>query len=153
MKKSFYLFVLCTCLVPVISMAAVTKCVNLSSGTTCKAISVSVYGNNVEWRGLCNSINVRGVSKCSSTANTTWYHKVGFINTTSATANNKYCYCKLISPAVSSWVVIGFCTSSSCVMPGGGTASECEQYCAKSCQDELINKDNFRSAIFSGLSD
>ena len=118
---------------------AVTKCVKLTPSTTCPTSS----GNGSNWSATCGGIEIQGVAFCGS-------RKDGSIGATSETVttspnsdNNKNCWCKMVSPAVSSWVFYGSFSS----------AGDCAVRCAGLCGSIARNNSAFRSGLFSGLSD
>ena len=116
---------------------AVTKCVKLTPSTTCTTPS----GSGSNWSATCGGIEIQGVAFCGSTNG-------GSIGTKSETVEsaydyNTYCWCKMVSPAVSSWV---FSYSSP-------HAYQCVDYCASDCVNRALSNFAFRSALFSGLSD
>ena len=120
---------------------AVTKCVKLTSSTTCTSHSGAVGQSN--WSATCGGIEIQGVAFCGSQKGGSIGATTETVTTSSTSNNNKYCWCKMVSPAVSSWVFGGSAPSTdNCV---GGCASSCGY-------DAQINS-TFRSALFSGLSD
>ncbi len=120
---------------------AVTKCVKLTPSTTCKRYSGASDQSN--WSVTCGGIEIQGVAFCGS-QNGSYGAKSETVTTSSTSDdNNKNCWCKMVSPAVSSWVF-------SYSYPYAGTcATSCAGYCASRAQ--LVSA--FRSALFSGLSD
>lgn len=133
--------------------SSVVKCVKLSATTACTTDKTSFIGKP-EWTANCGGITVKGIAKCSSTAGSAYTKHTSIALGTSTTAN-KYCKCKMISPAVSTyWVSVNVCKEMVCISPGMQTAQECETYCAFSCaQDAAVNTDNFRTALFNSLTD
>ncbi len=120
---------------------AVTKCVRLSSSTTC----VRPYGSTGQsnWSATCGGIEIQGVAFCGSQKGGAMGIKSENVTTSSTSDNNKHCWCKMVSPAVSSWV-FGYS------YPYAGTcATSCAGYCASRAQLASV----FRSGLFSGLSD
>ena len=122
--------------------AAVTKCVKLTSSTTCSYANPGNYV--VDWMSYCTtsgtSIIIRGISQCSSTSGSSIGQIAPSLEVSDDT-DEDYCWCKMISPAVSSiWVYArgsGFC------------AYDCAHYCA----NRAANDASFRSALFSNLFD
>ena len=138
MKKHLIIAgIICAASIP--SAYAVTKCVKLTSSTTCMNRSSS--GSN--WSITCGGIAIQGVAFCGSQNGGSFGTKSETVTTSLNSDDNKYCWCKMVSPAVSSWVFGGTSPSTdSCV---GGCASSCGY-------DAQINS-TFRSGLFSGLSD
>ena len=118
---------------------AVTKCVKLTSSTTCTSPS----GNGSNWSVTCGGIEIQGVSFCGSQDG----YAIGATSETVTTGltsdDNKNCWCKMVSPAVSSWVFNRSAPS----------AGNCAYNCAIGCAAYAQGKASFRSALFSGLSD
>ena len=116
---------------------AVTKCVKLTPSTTCTSPS----GNGSNWSVTCGGIEIQGVAFCGSQDGGT----MGAIseNVTTSTDDNKCCWCKMVSPAVSSWV---FNVSAE-------SAGACAYLCAYNCAGRARGNSAWRSALFSGLSD
>ncbi|MBP3316061.1 MAG: hypothetical protein J6L70_00455 [Alphaproteobacteria bacterium] len=93
--------------------------------------------NSSEWLVDISGTFVSGVAYCTkasgSVANNIYR---------SGTYDNKYCWCKMLSPAVSSWV---FSSNLS-------DATNCAKYCSEDCATKMASSD-FRSTMFSTLSD
>ena len=125
---------------------AVTKCVALSSSTTCTSSSAQ-YEYHTDWAATCttNGVNtpISGIGICSSTRGASQYATATELDTSLTSDDNKYCWCRMISPAVSRWGYIGPITS----------ASSCAQYCAYYCAYHVQSYSGFRSALFGSLSD
>ena len=123
---------------------AVTKCVKLTSSTTCSYVGPESYV--VDWTSNCTSsgtsVAISGTSQCSSTSGSSVGQKATALEISGGT-DDKYCWCKMVSPAVSSWVFIYSYTS----------ADECAYDCAYNCANRTQYSSAFRSALFSGLSD
>ena len=124
---------------------AVTKCVKLSSSTTCSYVDPGT--SVVDWTSNCTSsgtsVAISGISQCSSTRGSSNGQKATALEISGGT-DDKYCWCKMVSPAVSSWVFNA---------DGYGSASYCAHYCAGDCATYAANDASIRSALFSGLSD
>ena len=124
--------------------AQVTKCVKLTSSTTCSYLNPG--DNVVDWTSNCTSsgtsVAIRGISQCSSTSGSSAGQTATSLEVSGGT-NAKYCWCKMISPAVSSWVFAN----------ARGTASACASRCAINCADFAASNASFRSALFNYLTD
>ena len=118
---------------------AVTKCVKLTPSTTCTTYS----GNGSNWSATCGSIEIQGVAFCGSQKGGSVGTKSETVTTSLTSNDNRYCWCKMVSPAVSSWVFSS----------GGGSASGCANGCASTCAYDAARIASFRSALFSGLGD
>ena len=140
MKKHLIIAgIICAASIP--PAAAVTKCVALNSSTTCTSSSGVVGQSN--WSATCGGIAIQGVAFCGSQDGGSAGTKSKNVTTSSASDNNKYCWCKMVSPAVSSWV---FSYSPK-------SAGICADNCAYSCASNARGNSAWRSALFSGLSD
>ena len=120
---------------------AVTKCVKLTSSTTCISSSGVVGRSN--WSATCGGIEIQGVAFCGSQKGGSYGAKSETVTTSSTSDDNKYCWCKMVSPAVSSWV-FNYTNAS---------AGLCAAYCSGYCATGARNYSALRSALFSGLSD
>ena len=121
---------------------AVTKCVRLSSSTTCVRPYSSTGQSN--WSATCGGIKIQGVAFCGSQKGGSAGATTESVTTSSNPDNNKYCWCKMVSPAVSSWVFYNYSSTS---------AGYCAYNCAYDCATGARNYSALRSALFSGLSD
>lgn len=126
---------------------AVVQCVGLDAeSTTCT--STSTYGN-ADWSATCTtngtSVPIKGIAMCSNQAADAEYGTSDAITTVSSSSSdttNVNCWCKMIEPAVSSWVFIRT------FMSVGICAYSCSDYCAAYVQ----NLSAFRSALFGSLA-
>ena len=126
--------------------SAVTKCVALNSSTTCTSDDTQ-YRGHTDWAATCTtngvSTPISGIGICSSTEGASRHATATELDTSSTIANNKYCWCKMTSPAVSRWVFYGSTAS----------AGVCARRCAYVCAFDVRNTAAFRSALFGSLSD
>ena len=137
MKKTLLIAgLVCVTIIP--PAAAVTKCVALNSNTTCDTGDGT--SGNVVVNATCTtngtSVDVQIVGSLSSTRGTS----EGETNSAPSSSNRLYCWCKMISPAVSKWVYAYYTTNSS-------------DMCSATCSRYLSFNDDFRNALFSNLSD
>ena len=141
LKTLFLLVIAITFCQPVY---AVTKCVKLTSSTTCTYVNPGY--NVVDWTSNCTtsgtSVAISGISQCSSTSGSSTGQTATSLEISGGT-DDKYCWCKMVSPAVSSWVFYNVY----------GSASFCARNCANFCASSATNDASFRSALFSNLSD
>ena len=143
--KIIRIFVFALCGIgSVFGARAATKCVALTSSTTCAA---STAIGKLEWDATCTTgstnVAISGIAGCSSQSGSV-YQKSDSIPTSSTSDDNIYCWCKMTNPAVSSWL---FADGSI------GSAGDCAAYCANVCARSIQSNATFRSALFSGLSD
>ena len=140
MKKHLIIAgIICAASIP--PAAAVTKCVALNSSTTCTSSSGAPGQSN--WSATCGGIEIQGVAFCGSRNGVFAGTKSENVTTGSTSDDNKYCWCKMVSPAVSRWVF----------HPADTLAGSCAYSCAYLCAADAQGSASFRSALFSGLSD
>ena len=120
--------------------SAVTKCVKLNSSADCYSIGITGESN---WSASCNSVPVAGVAFCGSQNGGSFGATTDAVTASSSSDDNKYCWCKMVSPAVSQWV---FCRAY-------GSAGNCISDCADMCNSYGLYDYSFRSAMFGSLSD
>ena len=121
---------------------AVTKCVKLpSSTTTCTSVTISADDNQSNGTANCDGVNFEFVGFCSSRGGSTGTTAAFLPASSTNSSNNIYCWCKMVSPAVSSWVFFRD-------LPG----ADCYTHCGYNCA-YAINDASFRSGMFGSLSD
>lgn len=123
--------------------SAVQKCVALDLDTTqCTASYAS--NHSTEWSVDCTtdgvSVPITGIATCSRTAGSEEGEFVDTVEMPGSTGE-WYCWCKMISPAVSPWV---YYSSMS--------YSFCWQKCAYYCAQRTAGTYWFREGLFSSLS-
>ena len=125
---------------------AVQKCVALDSSTT-TCTSTSAYGN-ADWSATCTtngtSVPIKGIAMCSNQKTDARYGTSDAITTVSTVADtsNVNCWCKMVEPAVSSWVfLVADSSAGSCVI-------RCSLYCASNAGGDAA----LRSALFGSLA-
>ena len=134
------------CAITTTGAHAVTKCVALNnSGTTCTS-DYSQYQRHTDWAATCTtngvSTPISGIGICSSTEGASEYATATELDRSSTANDNKHCWCRITSPAVSRWVFIYS------RMSAGECAHGCAHYCASRFQAAA-----FRSVLFGSLSD
>ena len=127
------------CAVSIPPAYAVTKCVKLTTSTTC----TNAYSAKSNWSVTCGGVQIQGVAFCGSLDGDSVGTKSGSVTTSSNSDDNRHCWCKMVSPAVSAWVF------NSSGMFAGGCLLDCAYNCAVNAQSNPV----FRSGLFSGLSD
>ena len=125
---------------------AVTKCVALNSTTTeCESLSSTTNGS--EWSATCTTngitTTIRGIGVCSSTPNQSG-NPVTSIQYSTNPSENKECWCRMISPAVSQWVHYFYEYTS---------AEYCAENCSSVCTNYLYNSSYFRGSFFKSMTD
>ena len=133
------------CAITTTGAHAVTKCVALNSSTTCTS-SPTQYQYHTDWADTCTtngvSTPISGIGICSSTKGAYQYATATKLDISSTSDDNKYCWCRMISPAVSRWVYSSY-----------SSAGVCAQLCAANCATNVRDLAAFRSALFRYLSD
>ena len=125
---------------------AVQKCVALDASTT-TCTSTQAYGN-ADWSTTCTtngtSVPIKGIAMCSNQAADAQYGTSDAIKTVSGTTDttNVNCWCKMVEPAVSSWVFLY----------ANASAGGCAISCSASCAVRARSNSAFRSALFSAIS-
>ena len=124
---------------------AVQKCVALdASTTTCTSTPTA---GNADWSATCTtngtSVPIKGIAMCSNQAADAAYGTSDAITTVSSSSDttNVNCWCKMVEPAVSSWVFLYASTS----------AGYCASACSSGCAGYAQRNSAFRSALFSSL--
>lgn len=113
---------------------AAVKCVRLNTNSQCQAAALGKAG----WEGNCGA-SVEGVAICASSSGTT----ASSLTVSQDPTKNGYCWCRLISPAVSQWVYSGLAAYH----------EDCLGDCAEECAATIKSDSTFRTRIFSNLSD
>ena len=134
------------CAITTTGAHAVTKCVALNSSSTTCISSSGQYENRADWAATCTtngvSTPISGIGICSSTSGSSIGQTATELDTSSSD-DNKYCWCKMTSPAVSRGVFTN-------LRPSAGL---CAKYCAYDCATRVQSSAAFRSALFGSLSD
>ncbi len=120
---------------------AVTKCVKLTSSTTCTSVSGAFGQSN--WSATCGGIEIQGVAFCGSQNGGSMGTKSEKVTTSSTSDDNKNCWCKMVSPAVSRWV-FAYTHDS---------AGHCADGCSNNCGFISEESEPGRAGLYSGLSD
>ena len=122
---------------------AVQKCVAFDT-TTPEFISQGTYGS-YDWYGYLENMTIYGLAACGSASS---YDGVPISTSVQASAidteYNKYCWCRMIIPAISKWVhndAEGYFDS----------AMECSLNCAYACTVAAGDYMQFRERLFNNL--
>ena len=125
---------------------AVQKCVALDSSTT-TCTSTSTY-SKADWSATCTtnstSVPIKGIAMCSNQAADAQFGTSDAITTISSESDttNVNCWCKMVEPAVSSWVFLY----------ANASAGGCAISCSASCAVRARSNSAFRSALFGSLA-
>ena len=145
MKKHFIMAgILATSIIQ--PATAVTKCVALNSTTT-ECSEPSAPSNGSEWRATCTTngitTTIMGIGVCSATPPPSGY-TVASIQYSTNPSENKECYCRMISPAVSQWVHYYNPNTS---------AEYCATMCSSVCSNYLPISSGYRGSFFKSMTD
>ncbi len=132
----------CGALIMPVYGASVSKCTALGdTSSSCRFGS----GSGLDWMGTCTtagvSTSLKGIAICAATAGTTT-NTSDELSLSSTLDDNKYCWCKLLVPLVSSWVALG---------QGGRTYSECAMNCAGGCSTNLNINSGLKNALLRNI--
>lgn len=108
---------------------AAQKCVALDAGATGGATTY----NGSYWKIVDpNGAVLRGTAVCASNyGNRFSYSTLSSVTISTTSSSNKYCWCKMLSPAVSGWANFGDCQDESdCAVYCNGGVESCAKYCA-----------------------
>ena len=146
MKKHFIMAgILATSIIQ--PATAVTKCVALNSTNT-ECWEPSAPSNGSEWWAKCSTngittTTIRGIGVCSSTPNPSG-NPVTSIQYSTNPSENKECWCRMISPAVSQWVHYDNPNTS---------AEYCARMCSIVCSKHLPISRDYRGSFFESMTD
>ena len=125
---------------------AVQKCVAFDASTT-ECTSESAYGN-ADWSATCTtngtSVPIKGIAMCSNQEADDYYATSDAITMvrSETETTNVYCWCKMVEPAVSSWVFL----------EAHASADYCADYCSFYCADVAGVDAAYRAALFGSLA-
>ena len=147
-SKQFLIAGAMLCAITTTGAHAVTKCVALNSHSTMCTSDETQYLGHTDWAATCTtngvSTPISGIGICSIVTPTSQYDYIATqLNTSSIVSDNKNCWCRITSPAVSRWVFLSSNTS----------AGDCAQACAYQCAEAIKRYPATRSALFGSLSD
>ncbi len=138
--KKYLLITGLMCMATILPAGAVVKCVKLTSSTTCTPGN-SASGSN--WSITCGDIPIQGVAFCGSASGGTSGATRDSVPVFSSGDMNKYCWCRMISPAVSPWVYAGY---------SGTNTNSCVINCASQCVSRASYTSAFTQSLFGNLS-
>lgn len=140
MKSKILIATAAICILHIIpSNAGVTQCIEIPQ-TPCLIDDGSLGGYNCV--NSCRGRNVSGIAVCSSQNGGTIGETAHMLELSGTLNNNKYCWCRVIGPAVSYyWLYNG----------SYGSASTCSSDCAYDCAYSFASSESFRTAAFSSL--
>ncbi len=141
MKRTLSVMVILCCLACPGVGYALTKCVQLGTGTSCDQPDLGSLQYSVDWGTSCHNsnngngrISISGIGACSSSSGSfgTRLSRISTGYTASdtdptSTDDNKYCWCRILEPAVSYWMYVA----------NFSTASRCHSDCAVACGESI----------------
>lgn len=132
----------CGALIMPVYGASVSKCTALRDNSSSCSFGSAL---GLDWSGSCTtagvSTSLKGIGICAATAGTI-ANTSDELSFSSTIEDNKYCWCRLVVPLVSSWVTIG---------QGGRTYSECAMACASACANLLRENSSLRNALLRNI--
>ncbi len=133
----------CGALIMPVYGASVSKCTALrDNSSSCTFGS----GSGLDWRGTCTtagvSTSLKGIGICAATAGIKANTTSDELSFSSTLDDNKYCWCRLLVPLVSSWVALG---------QGGRTYTECASACASGCASNLNINSGLKNALLRNI--
>lgn len=118
---------------------AVYKCLEVNDTTICGTLT-TISNGTLDWLGHCG-FTVYGIAGCSDQQGSTMGETASEI-TTSQYGENRYCWCKMVSPVVSEWTY----------RIDGSNSDSCLYSCARNCANAL-QYEAFRTGLLSNLRD
>ncbi|MBE6458061.1 MAG: hypothetical protein E7011_04640 [Alphaproteobacteria bacterium] len=141
--KRLICFILITATLVPLNAIATTHCIMMSSNTVCTT-SNDCY-NTSDCTVSCDNVPITIIGRCSSTSGNADSSVAANISTSSTSSNNIWCWCTLVSPVTTRWV-LRFQYSS---------ASYCASQCGRGCRNAMIfdndSDKNFRSTLFNNI--
>ncbi len=139
MKKLLTLTALCALLTA--PATAVQKCVALDANMATYGGDMPAY--KTDWTLNAENLVIKGIAVCSNKRGSRYADTASELTYDETDSNNNYyCWCRMISPAVSLWTYTYECEDS----------LECAMVCTDSCVTSIDFDSDFRSAMFSNLS-
>lgn len=122
----------------------IKKCVRLSTTSACSNPDFDTLG--VDWSVTCNGLTkVNGIGVCASTSGTSVGTTATALQVSANANDNFYCWCRMITPAVSKWIFINAFSND-----GQWCRGSCSDYCANFLSNSDWT-DRFNAPMFSNL--
>lgn len=118
-----------------------TQCINNFSSSTCNHGTINDYA--LQWTVTCGQTGIQGIAVCSTTsASTTGTTKTSInLSVAASGSGGVYCYCRLITPFVSSYWVYAKLNNT----------NNCTGSCAQHCAEYITSNSTFRNSILGTL--
>lgn len=134
MKKILIPGIFITCIG--VASAATVKCIAFNTQTACTYDNPYDY---VDFTAYCGGITVRGLGYCSEQSGSS----VGSTTMDLEKSKGIYCWCRMVSPALSNWVYLeSAMDSSQCV-------HTCSIDCAIALNDSRTKGSSMRQGMFN----
>lgn len=118
---------------------AATKCVaTLNASQSCQNNAKIGF---IGWQATCGQMTIIGTGACSNVSGGKIAAQADNIPAENSSDINKFCWCRMMSPAVSKWI-FSYPFSS---------AAECAYSCGYRCAADMNSSVAARSAIFKDL--
>ena len=136
MKKIQFLFIIIGTTI-IRPANAVYKCANFDTSTTFSTTSVAGAADWTANKTYSGNIilSVRGIAICGGQAGSSMGTESDSVSIDQTSTNNKYCWCRMVSPAVSRWLYISTFAS----------AGVCSNNCAQTCAQNMANPSGYRN--------
>ncbi len=126
----------------------VLTCHGASAATKCikpPQCSVEVVRGLIDWVGTCtDGSTFNGLAGCSNVAGAVQYETISKLtlqNSSTDNSGNRYCWCRMVSPAVSDWVYLA----------DFGDSADCSYWCSFQCGNSYRHQPGLNAAIVSTL--
>lgn len=148
MNKSLFFVGAFICWGVIGSAGAAVKCVALATGMTCEAYPSGFTGKS-DWSANCTmnvtggvvKTTIQGIAMCSDQVGGRVGATSDTLTTNTDVERNAWCWCKMVSPAVSKWVAYS---------ASNGLAN-CDSQCAYNCANAIRSNQNFQTGMFNNL--
>lgn len=133
----------------VLPVFAVQKCVDFSGVESGAQIEYIVDMDSLDWKWVFPNLTIRGIGVCAATvgelgdvSDSLTMSLSGLLSGDYKT-NNFYCWCRMLSPALSDWVAYG---------SESDDPEECVMRCADDCGIGFVYDPELKSAMLDSLS-
>ena len=124
---------------------AVQKCVAINPGNMGQSIGGGSASGTADWHLQFDGVDIEGIAVCSSGYNTIGRLVDSLTYSSSNVSDNRFCYGRIVTPAVSKWYVAKSFSS----------ALECTNGCSVAAANFIDNNidSGLYDALFESLSD
>ncbi|MBQ8293855.1 MAG: hypothetical protein IJX89_00515 [Alphaproteobacteria bacterium] len=114
-------------------------CGVLDPDATTTKITPSI--NTINWSGQTGNTTVNGISHCGISTGSVG-DSIFAVELSDTATENLYCWCRIMSPAVSQWA---YATTFA-------TSTNCDTNCVTNCATKFADNATFRTALFATIS-